>query len=133
MRKLRVLAAPVLLSGLIPGFTQLALAKAPAVPAATTAIVAPANIYVPGFEGWGTSLVWFANVTGGWSDANRTALADSIYGTGGLKLNIARYNIGGSQAAQTGMRPGGLVRSYINASGVYDWTVDANQRWWQRA
>ena len=63
-------------------------------------------------------------------DANRNALADLIYGANGLGLNIARYNIGGSQASQPGMRPGGLVRSYIDAAGVYDWSADANQRWW---
>jgi len=131
-KKLRVLAIVVLLIGLIP-IGQVALARSQTAPAAATAIVSPTNVYVSNFEGWGTSLVWFANVTGGWSDTNRNALADLIYGSNGLKLNIARYNIGGSQASQAGMRPGGLVRSYINSSGVYDWTVDANQRWWLSA
>ncbi|MBN1310243.1 MAG: discoidin domain-containing protein [Anaerolineae bacterium] len=103
------------------------------VASAATSTIDPANVYVDDFEGWGTSLAWFANVTGGWSDTNRGALADLIYGSSGLGMNIARYNIGGSSASQEGMRPGGLVRSYINQNGTYDWTVDANQRWWVSA
>jgi O-glycosyl hydrolase len=135
IEKLSVLAVPILLIGLIIPIGQVALARSAAAPAAATvtAIVVPNNIYVPSFEGWGTSLAWFANVTGGWSDTNRNALADLFYDANGLKLNIVRYNIGGSQAAQAGMRPGGLVRSYINSHGVYDWTVDASQRWWLSA
>jgi O-glycosyl hydrolase len=131
IKKLRILMVFVLLSGLAAITTQAALASNQ--PALAAATVDPTNVYVSNFEGWGTSLVWFANVTGGWSDANRNALADLIYGSNGLRLNIARYNIGGSSASQQGMRPGGLVRSYINSSGVYDWTVDANQRWWLSA
>ncbi len=124
INKFRILLVFVILIGLTPVNTQ---------PALAAAIVDPNNVYVSNFEGWGTSLVWFANVTGGWSDSNRNALADLVYGSSGLRFNIARYNIGGSSASQQGMRPGGLVRSYLNQSGTYDWTVDANQRWWLSA
>ncbi len=108
-----------------------ALAEGPA--ASLAAAVDPSNVYVASFEGWGTTLAWFANVTGGWSDADRNALADLLFGSNGLRLNIVRYNIGGSSASQQGMRPGGLVRSYIDSNGTYDWTVDGNQRWWLSA
>ena len=44
----------------------------------------------PEFEGWGTSLVWMANVTGGYPDPIRRKLADMLFGEDGLRLNIAR-------------------------------------------
>ena len=101
----------------------------PSAAEAATIPIDPTNVYVNNYEGWGTSLAWFANVTGNWS--NRNALADALFSQStGLGLNIARYNVGGSAATQAGMRPGGLVRSYMNPDGTYDWTVDANQRWW---
>ena len=49
------------------------------------------------FEGWGTSLCWFANVVGGYPDAQRSYLADLLFDPKkGLGLQICRYNIGGS-------------------------------------
>ncbi len=50
------------------------------------------------FEGWGTSLVWFANATGGYPEPVRRQLVDMLFGEDGLDLNIARYNIGGGNA-----------------------------------
>ncbi|MFH8836868.1 RICIN domain-containing protein [Streptomyces sp. NPDC017868] len=147
--RLRALAAATAL--LVP-----ALALTPAGPAsaATTAspdarTVRPDPSYQqPAFEGWGTALVWFANVTGGWPDAQRNALADALYGSGGLGFNIARYNIGGGDSPETTpyMRPGGAVPGYWNRPGAEtpDWwdpnnpthwndQADANQRWWLSA
>ena len=46
------------------------------------------------FEGWGTSLCWWANRIG-YSDALVTATAEAFFSSDGLNLNIARYNIGG--------------------------------------
>ena len=49
------------------------------------------------FEGWGTSLCWFANVAGGFSDPQRNYVADLLFDPQkGLGLQICRYNIGGS-------------------------------------
>ena len=49
------------------------------------------------FEGWGTSLCWFANVAGGYPDPQRNYLADLLFDLKkGLGLQICRYNIGGS-------------------------------------
>ena len=46
-------------------------------------------------EGWGTTLAWWANIIGGWSDSQRNAVADAIFNpTTGLGLNVVRYNIG---------------------------------------
>ncbi|MCC3765086.1 RICIN domain-containing protein [Glycomyces sp. TRM65418] len=102
------------------------------------------------FEGWGTSLVWAANVTGGYPDEIRDRLVDMMFGEEGLNLNIARYNIGGGNAPN-------IDNDYLRggASAVpgfwaapegtthedkdwwdpenpehWNWDADANQRWW---
>lgn len=97
------------------------------------------------FEGWGTALAWFANVTGGWPEADRSRLADLFYGAKGLGWTIARYNIGGGGAAdakpylRTGAAVPGFWRLPPGVAGtdwraddplMWDWTQDANQRWW---
>ena len=49
------------------------------------------------FEGWGTSLCWWANVVGGFPDPLRDQLMDLVFSPKtGLGLEICRYNIGGS-------------------------------------
>ena len=70
------------------------------------------------FEGWGTSLVWFANATGGYPEAVRQDLYDKVFGEDGLNLNIARYNIGGGNASD--------VPPYLRAGGAVDgwWNPD---------
>ena len=102
----------------------------------------------PAFEGWGTSLVWFANATGDYPPAVREKLADLVFGKDGLNLNIARYNIGGGNApdVEDYLRPGGAVQgwwkapagttrtdtSWWSADDPADWNPDADrtQRWW---
>src|SRR5580704_604744 len=60
---------------------------------ALTAKIEPAKVLVDGFEGWGTSLCWWAKVVGGY--ANRDDYAHLAFDF--LKLNIVRYNIGGGE------------------------------------
>ncbi|ONI80817.1 hypothetical protein ALI22I_42955 [Saccharothrix sp. ALI-22-I] len=103
----------------------------------------------PAFEGWGTSLVWFANITGGYPDEIRNRLADLLFGDDGLRLNIARYNIGGGNAPDVRkdyMKVGATMPGFWRApEGTtredmdwwdpdnpehWDWNADANQRWW---
>ncbi|WP_156759406.1 RICIN domain-containing protein [Microbacterium karelineae] len=70
------------------------------------------------FEGWGTSLVWFANATGGYPEELREQLYQAVFGDDGLDLNIARYNIGGGNASD--------VDDYLRAGGAVDgwWAAD---------
>ncbi|THV40128.1 RICIN domain-containing protein [Glycomyces buryatensis] len=102
------------------------------------------------WEGWGTSLVWMANATGGYPDEIRNQLADMVFGDEGLNLNIARYNIGGGNAPNIDneyLRGGAsAVPGFWNApEGTthedkdwwdpenpdhWNWDADANQRWW---
>jgi O-glycosyl hydrolase len=115
--------------------------------AATTITIDP-SYHGPEWEGWGTSLAWFADVTGGYPDEIRNKLADMLYGPNGLNLNIARYNIGGGNAptVKPYLRPGGAVPGWWMAPATYtpadkdwwdpdnpqhwNWQADANQRWW---
>lgn len=101
------------------------------------------------FEGWGTALAWFANVTGGWPKGDRENLADLLYGKDGLGWTIARYNIGGGNAPtikpylRTGAAVPGFWHQPAGQSGsdwwnpnderMWDWSQDRNQRWWLEA
>ncbi|MGW0576884.1 glycoside hydrolase, partial [Streptomyces sp. NPDC002920] len=101
------------------------------------------------FEGWGTSLVWFANATGGYPEPVRRRLADLLFGDDGLRLNIARYNIGGGNAPDVRtdyMKAGATMEGFWKApEGTtrtdtdwwdpndpdhWNWDADAGQRWW---
>ncbi|GGX85098.1 glycoside hydrolase [Streptomyces fructofermentans] len=100
------------------------------------------------FEGWGTSLAWFANATGDHPPEIREKLADLLFGDDGLALNIARYNIGGGNAPDVRdyLRAGGAVEGWWkaprgttredtdwwSAGDRADWNprADATQRWW---
>lgn len=142
------------------------LAAPPAVAATTAEAAAHVTVRLDPsyqqqpFQGWGTSLAWFANVTGGWPDSERGQLADALYSADGLGFTVARYNIGGGDSPETKpyLRPGAAVPGYWNrpaqfgppASGTAGWTepanwwnpnnpdhwnprADANQRWWLTA
>jgi hypothetical protein len=162
-RAVAVMAATALVAG--AGLIPLALG-----PVAAPAVAAPAS--GPGltitpnpwhasdpFEGWGTSLVWFANATGDYPDEIREDLYDLVFGEDGMNLNIARYNAGGGNASDVDdyLRPGGAVEgwwrddpdgsltgtatTFANRAEVlaqwdadddtrWDPDADATQRWW---
>ncbi|MEJ3749556.1 glycoside hydrolase [Actinomycetes bacterium KLBMP 9797] len=123
--------------------------------AAAEPLATPVTVHIdpsyqqPTFEGWGTSLVWFANVTGGYPDEIRDKLVDMLFGDDGLRLNIARYNIGGGNAPDVRtdyMKVGATMDGFWRApEGTtredmdwwdpdnpdhWNWAADANQRWW---
>ncbi|WP_127473297.1 glycoside hydrolase [Microbacterium sulfonylureivorans] len=104
--------------------SALAAFSAPAQAAGIPVRITPNPAYASEpFEGWGTSLVWFANATGGYPDDVRQALFDKVFGDEGLNLNIARYNIGGGNATDVPsyLRPGGAVEGWWNPDlGVSD-------------
>jgi O-glycosyl hydrolase len=85
------------------------------------------------FEGWGTSLCWWANAVGAWQDgARKDEVMDLVFDPcKGLGLNIVRYNIGGGEnplhdfiwswRAIPGFK--------ADPEGPYQWEADAGQRW----
>ncbi len=96
----------------------------------TTLVKVDANVHHQHFEGWGTSLCWWANHVGGWADAKRNALVDNMVdATNGLGYNVFRYNIGGGDdPTHTHMGQFKNIPGFEPKSGTWDWTADANQR-----
>ena len=103
------------ITGLVAPLAAAEPAAAASAPPTVTITPNPAYASEP-FEGWGTSLVWFANATGGYPEAVRQDLLDKVFGEDGLNLNIARYNIGGGNASDVPsyLRPGGAVQGWWN-------------------
>ena len=107
-------------------FSSLAFAQ-------TKVVVDPGKKYQV-FEGWGTSLCWWAVKAGAWSEANRSKLIGAIADPDtGLGYTIFRYNIGGGDQPGhdhlTKGDGGGKVPGYKpTEKGDYDWTADPYQR-----
>ena len=97
------------------------------------------------FEGWGTSLCWWANRVG-YSDKLTDLAVDAFFDqTKGLKLNIVRYNIGGGDdpshrhITRSDSNMPGFAQPVRDANGAfevdddgisiyqYDWDRDKNQ------
>jgi O-glycosyl hydrolase len=126
-----VTAALVMLSGMTVKVPE----KSAPADAATVISLAPENKYeINGgkFQGWGTSLCWWANRVG-YSDVLAQKTADLFYGDEGLRMNIARFNIGGGDdpthhhiTRTDSNMPGYTV--YNNGNVTYDWNADYNQR-----
>lgn len=100
------------------------------------------------FDGWGTTLGWWANEVGGWTKPGenglerREEIMRAIFGEDGLDLNIARYNVGGGDDPththmsddrnMPGFRAeetGGYVWETLNGDASWETLPDANQLW----
>ena len=109
----------------------------PVVSAATVVTVDPSFRHQT-MDGWGTSIAWWGNMIGGWtqpgqydtSKSRRDELIDMLYSDEGIGLNILRYNIGGgddpSHTHQNRLE-GKMQGFKTSASAAYDWSRDANQ------
>lgn len=89
---------------------------------AATVVVDP-KIKHQVFEGWGTSLCWWAVLAGKWSETNRNRLIDAIVDPDtGLGYNCFRYNIGGGDRPDhTHLAEGRAVPGFkTTESGNYD-------------
>lgn len=104
--------------------------------ATTTITVYPSQQYQD-LQGWGTSLAWWANIIGGWSNTQRSALADALYDPNkGIGLNVVRYNFGADgpgNVCHNQISAGRNVPSFEPTQGNYVWTNDANQLWFAQA
>jgi O-glycosyl hydrolase len=83
------------------------------------------------FEGWGTSLCWWAVQAGKWSEKNRNALIGAIVDPDtGLGYNCFRYNIGGGdQPGHNHLSSERAIPGFkTSENGTYDWTADSYQR-----
>ncbi len=83
------------------------------------------------FEGWGTSLCWWAVQAGKWSEANRRELIGAIVDPDtGLGYNCFRYNIGGGdQPGHDHLSEARAVPGFkADEIAAYDWNSDQYQR-----
>lgn len=83
------------------------------------------------FEGWGTSLCWWAVSTGAWSEEARNELIGAIVDPDtGLGYTCFRYNIGGGDdPAHTHLSGERAVPGFKpTENGAYDWDADPYQR-----
>ena len=142
---------------LCPVLAAVAIAAHPEpVLADTTVSIGPTSVWCE-WQGWGSSLCWWANKYGTRDDmadvlyTRRTVAVASAVGTHvlpGLGFNIARYNAGGTGIRQLtidgrlltpdnpkSLAPFKAMTSYWGASAAggkaelaWDWTVDSSQR-----
>ncbi|MEW2407194.1 beta-1,6-galactanase [Streptomyces griseoviridis] len=131
------------------GGTVLGSALATGTAHADATVAVNPNTSYGSWEGWGTSLAWWANVFGArddFADIFFTTRSTTYNGTSlpGLGLNIARYNLGGcswnSVNGETMVASAnipafkqieGFWQDWNNedpTSSAWKWTADANQR-----
>jgi O-glycosyl hydrolase len=97
--------------------------------AGTTLVKVDLSARRPAFEGFGTSLCWWANHVGGWSPDARNAVVDAVVDpVDGLGYNVFRYNIGGGEnPAHRHMEPFKAIPGFQPSAGTWNWDADANQ------
>ncbi len=95
----------------------------------TTLVKVDATTKHQTFEGWGTSLAWWAYQIGGWSSGKRNQLVDLVVDpVTGLGYNVFRYNIGGGDApGHKHMGKDRQMPGFQSSDGTWDWNADARQ------
>ncbi len=96
---------------------------------ASAALVNPRIVHQR-FEGWGTSLAWWAHVVGGFPPKIRHEYLTKIFHPhAGLGLTVARYNIGGGENPKYKfLSYRAAIPGYAPHPGQFDWHADARQR-----
>ena len=87
-------------------------------------------------EGWGTTIGWWGNIVGGWTQPGesgkplRDEINELLFSDAGIGLNIIRYNIGGGDDpshSHMSRLEGNMQGFKTSSAAPYDWTRDANQ------
>lgn len=139
-RSFRLWLLTVLFNGCIACLPNTGASILLSAPASSQAVKIDVSMSNQTLEGWGTSLAWFANSVGSWTNTtNQNSLMSALFSpSSGLGLNYLRYNIPGGNDPLCGT--GGShyacitpwyhgVPGYETSSGTFDWTQDASQRW----
>jgi O-glycosyl hydrolase len=106
------------------------LALVGASPLAGAAIVIDPARTMQTFDGWGTSLCWWAHVAGGYPPDVQNRIVAQVFGpVRGLGFNVVRYNIGGGENPDHHfLQPRAAIPGFEPAPGRWDWSADRNQR-----
>ncbi|XP_021960025.1 endo-beta-1,6-galactanase [Folsomia candida] len=96
--------------------------------------VEPSVVLVEEWEGWGTSLAWWADMLGGMQADVFDYVMDALFNPEKLNLNIVRYVIGGTTPEYVTPYPCGAYRPGANSETFrdglgenYNWTRDPRQ------
>lgn len=85
-------------------------------------------------DNFGASDCWTMQKIGGWSDENKNKVADLLFSvTKGIGLSCWRFNLGGGINHERIGHPWRTVETFEVGEGEYDWTRQANERWFLRA
>jgi O-glycosyl hydrolase len=85
-------------------------------------------------DNFGANDAWYLQQIGGWSETNKAHIADLLFSTNqGIGLSCWRFNLGAGKNHKTIRDRWRTVESFEVAPGKYDWTRQANERWFLRA
>jgi O-glycosyl hydrolase len=85
-------------------------------------------------DNFGANDAWSMQKVGGWSEANKRKIADLLFSTSsGIGLSCWRFNIGAGINHASIRDPWRTVETFEVGPGKYDWTRQANERWFLRA
>lgn len=83
---------------------------------------------------FGASDCWSFQKIGAWDNENKERVADLLFSpTRGIGLSAWRFNIGGGINRTTISHPWRTVETFEVAEGVYDWSRQAEERWFLHA
>jgi O-glycosyl hydrolase len=88
------------------------------------AIVRPVGAQT--MQGFGASGAWWPNDLARFAPEIQERVAEMLFGPGGLRLSVYRYNIGGGGVGVT--NPVRAPQTFLVAPGEYDWSRDAAGR-----
>ena len=85
-------------------------------------------------DNFGANDAWSMQKIGAWSLPNKERIADLLFSTNqGIGLSCWRFNVGAGLNTHTIPDPWRTVETFEIAPGQYDWTRQANERWFLRA
>lgn len=85
-------------------------------------------------DNFGANDAWSMQKVGAWSETNKNRIADLLFSTNaGIGLSCWRFNLGAGLNDQTIKNDWRTVETFETAPGQYDWSRQANARWFLRA
>jgi O-glycosyl hydrolase len=85
-------------------------------------------------DNFGANDAWSMQKIGAWSETHKNQIANLLFSTNdGIGLSLWRFNLGAGINHQTIHDDWRTVESFGVSEGRYDWTRQANERWFLRA